>query len=243
MNKKLFLLIPISLLTLGCQGNPSGGNKPIIHDQYFSVTWTDYNGTVLEVDTNVPRGATPSYDGEIPARVSTDQYTYTFASWSPVITPVERDITYMATYSATTNEYTVTWKNYDGEILLTQEHVPYGTEPYYGLDTPYKPSTVDKSYYFNSWQPAVERITGDTVFTATYDEYTRYYLITWKNWDNKTLKISSVAYGSTPVYDGINPTHVADETNTYTFSGWSPEIVTCTGDATYIAQYTAVPIE
>ena len=238
MNKKLLFLLPLVLLPLGC------GNKQNICRDCFTVTWIDYEGTVLEIDKNVEKGTMPSYDSGLPTREATAQYTFEFKAWSPILTPVEKDVTYMATYSATINEYRVTWQNYDGEVLLVQENVPYGTEPYYDIvDTPEKPSTIDKSYFFDGWEPAIAPITGNTVFTATYRESTRCYLITWKNWNNKTLKITSVNYGSMPVYDGINPTHVADETYTYEFSGWSPEVTTCTGDATYIAQFTAIPIE
>ena len=239
MNKKLLVLIPVLFLTLGCGGT----KKPIIGDKTFTVTWTDYDGTVLEVDEKVEKGATPSYDGALPTRAPTAQYTFEFKAWSPALTPVERNVTYMATYSATVNEYTITWKNWNGDVLLVQENVPFGTEPYYDQPTPERPSTVDKSYFFEAWEPAIAPITGNTEYTATYRESTRYYLITWKNWDNKTLKVSSVAYGSMPVYDGINPTHVADDTYTYEFSGWSPEVVICGGEATYIAQYNAIPIE
>lgn len=240
MNKKLLVIIPVLFLTLGCGNN---NKKPIIHDNSFTVTWTDYNGTVLEVDKNVQKGTMPSYDSNLPTREATAQYTFEFKAWSPALTPVNRDVTYMATYSATVREYTVRWTNYDGSLLKEETNVPYGTEPYYGLDTPVKPSTVDKSYYFDVWLPEISKITGDTTFVATYTEATRYYLITWKNWDNRTLKVSSVAYGSMPVYNGINPTHVADDTYTYEFAGWSPEVEICGGDATYVAQYTAIPIE
>ena len=36
----------------------------------FTVTWENFDGTQLEVDSDVPYGATPSYDGDEPARES-----------------------------------------------------------------------------------------------------------------------------------------------------------------------------
>ena len=42
-----------------------------------------------------------------------------------------------------------------------------------------------------------------------------------------------------PVYTGVTPTRPDGAMYTYTFSGWSPEIVVATADADYTAQFTA----
>ena len=56
---------------------------------------------MLETDTNVPYGSTPSFDGETPTRSATDEYTYTFSGWSPALSSVFFDITYTAQFDAT----------------------------------------------------------------------------------------------------------------------------------------------
>ena len=88
-------------------------------------------------------------------------------------------------------------------------------------------------------------------FTGTPDINTTYYVpapapatytVTWKNWDGTELeKDENVAAGSTPSYDGADPTKPEDANNTYTFSGWTPDVVAATADATYTAQFDETP--
>ena len=65
----------------------------------FTVTWKDYDGTVLETDSDVAYGSTPSYDGETPKRDNAGNIKYTFAGWTPEIDTVKGAATYTATYS------------------------------------------------------------------------------------------------------------------------------------------------
>ncbi len=63
------------------------------------------------------------------------------------------------------------------------------------------------------------------------------FAITFNNWDGKNL-LSTAAYeGETPVYTGATPEKEADDTYTYTFKGWDPELTAATADATYTATF------
>ena len=67
----------------------------------YTITWKNYDGSVLETDTNVAYSSTPSYDGATPTRTGDAEYSYTFSGWSPSITSVTGDATYTALYSQT----------------------------------------------------------------------------------------------------------------------------------------------
>ena len=40
----------------------------------YTITWKNYDGSVLEIDTNVAYNSTPSYDGVTPTRPDDDEY-------------------------------------------------------------------------------------------------------------------------------------------------------------------------
>ena len=135
--------------------------------------------------------------------------------------------------------YTVTWVNWDNKELEKDEDVPYGATPKYDGKEPTKAGNAQYSYKFTGWNPALSPVTGDVTYKAQFEAVTNKYTVTWVNWDNKELeKDKDVPYGATPKYDGKEPTKAADAQYTYTFKGWTPEVETVTGDATYKATYT-----
>ena len=75
--------------------------------------------------------------------------------------------------------------------------------------------------------------------TAETSEPETYYTIRFMNWDGEVLQSCQVLKDDMPVYTGARPTKQEDELYTYSFSGWSPFIVSATADADYTAQFTA----
>ena len=218
-------------------------------DQY-TVTWKSEDGeSTLETDANQNYGAATAFNGTIPTKASTAQYTYTFDGWATEAngakeynineTPtVSGNTTYYAHFSAATNKYTILWKNEDGTTLETDENVAYGTTPSYGGETPTKDATAQYTYTFNGWDSEVVAVTGAVTYTATFSETLRSYTITFQNEDGTELQSGSVNYGVTPEYTGETPTKEADTEHTYTFSGWTPALTSVTGEVTYTATYS-----
>lgn len=136
------------------------------------------------------------------------------------------------------NTYTVKWLDADGEILETDNNVPYGTTPEYNGVTPTKAATESQTFSFSGWDPEVTAVTGDVSYTAQFTEAARTYTVTWKDEDGNVLETDEMPYGEMPVYNnGEPPVKAADQQYTYTFKAWSPEVVAVSGDATYTATY------
>lgn len=80
--------------------------------------------------------------------------------------------------------------------------------------------------------------------TADLQLYARWqaetYIITWLNDDGTFLNNTVVQYGQIPTH--AIPTKEPTAEYIYEFSGWIPEVVPVTGDATYTATYQSKPI-
>ena len=205
----------------------------------YTVTFVNDDGTELQ-SGSVPYGELPVYTGETPTKAADAQYTYTFDKWSPEITTVTGAATYTATYSATVNEYTITFVNEDGTVLQ-RGSVAYGDTPEYTGATPTKAADVQYTYTFDTWSPTITAVTGDTTYTATFASTVNTYAVVWKNFDGTILETdNAVEYGETPTYDGDTPVKATadNEGGAYTFRGWDPEISDVTGAVEYTAQFT-----
>ncbi len=64
------------------------------------------------------------------------------------------------------------------------------------------------------------------------------YTVTFVNYDGTELQSGLVEDGATPAYAGETPAKSATAQYTYTFNGWTPDIVAATAAATYTATYS-----
>lgn len=144
------------------------------------------------------------------------------------------------------NTYTVTWRNFDGTVLETDQDVVENTQPDYGGSVPVKPADALNTYEFSGWTPEVKPATSDVTYIAEFTAVAKNnlnYTVYWMNYDGTVLELDNdVVAGSMPSFDGTDPTRASDETNSYTFAGWNPSVAPVTGDVIYTAQFIPKPI-
>ena len=86
-------------LTLYRRGGGTTWYTTSLPQTTFTVTFVDYDGTVLATG-DYKEGDTVTVPAD-PARPADENYTYTFAGWTPAVTTVTGDAIYTATYTAT----------------------------------------------------------------------------------------------------------------------------------------------
>ena len=207
-----------------------------VENKTFTITFYYEDGVTVLDQVTVKYGETPS-TSLIPSKYSEEHYYYSFAGWSPEIVPATGDASYTATYRAIPQQYTVTFKNYNGRILLTT-NAPYGEIPVYAGETPAKPKDKQYTYTFSGWSPELTEVTGPATYTAVFEGTLNQYTVLFLDEDGTELDRQAVDYGAMPVYAGETPQKEEDEQYRYTFKDWSPKLAKVTKDATYRATYT-----
>ena len=137
----------------------------------FTVTWLDEDGTTqLDATNGVPWGtAYASLSAPNPTKEATAACTYTFADWVPQPEEtVTSNATYTASFTETTNKYTVAFAWHGGS---SEADYDYGTRAADVAVPRDPPSYVenDTIYTFTNWNPAVVAdVTGAATYTAQY---------------------------------------------------------------------------
>ena len=177
------------------------------------------NGVIIYLEFKVADDAAP---GTYSITVTYDYENYDIYNYDgePIEFAIQNGAVTVA--AAQPEMHTVTFKDWDGTVLKTQE-VQHGGD----AEAPADPTRV--GYTFTGWDKAFTNITADLVVTAQYEINT--YTVTFKDWDGTVLKTQEVQYGG----DAEAP---ADPTRTgYTFTGWDKAFTNVTADLVVTAQY------
>ena len=177
------------------------------------------NGVIIYLEFKVADDAAP---GTYSITVTYDYENYDIYNYDgePIEFAIQNGAVTVA--AAQPEMHTVTFKDWDGTVLKTQE-VQHGGD----AEAPADPTRV--GYTFTGWDKAFTNIMADLVVTAQYEINT--YTVTFKDWDGTVLKTQEVQYGG----DAEAP---ADPTRTgYTFTGWDKAFTNVTADLVVTAQY------
>ena len=182
------------------------------------------NAYSVEFNANSGTGTMPSqaFVYDTAQALETNRFTkegYTFKGWSTIVNGQDT-VTLYAVWEA--NQYTVTFKDWDGSVLKT-EQVAYNT----AATAPAAPTR--EGYRFTGWDKTFDVITGDTEITA---QYIKTWTVTFKDEDGTVLKTEIVDEGT----GATAPTEPAKEG--HTFAGWNAAFDNVTEDTVVTAIYT-----
>ncbi|MBE6678178.1 MAG: hypothetical protein E7597_05230 [Ruminococcaceae bacterium] len=189
----------------------------VINAQYiqqFTVTFKDYDGTVLKSET-VDAGSSVS------APADPEREGYRFTGWDGTADDVSADLVINAQYI---QQFTVTFKDYDGTVLKS-ETVDAGSS----VSAPADPER--EGYRFTGWDGTADDVSADLVINA---QYIQQFTVTFKDYDGTVLKSETVDTGSS-VSAPANPSRAY-----YSFTGWDKEFTNITNNLIVTAQYTEI---
>ena len=85
--------------------------------RFFTVTWMDEDGNILEKDENVPYRSIPQYNGPTPRKPGTQEQYY-FCGWDPEPAPLTGDAVYIARFSTVPADVCIVTFEGDGGYLV-----------------------------------------------------------------------------------------------------------------------------
>ena len=180
----------------------------------YSVTFLDYDGTLLGTDT-------VEYGGSATAPENPTREGYDFTGWDSDFSCVKGDMTVTAQYEI--KKYTVTFVDWDGTVLSEQQVEYQGSAA-----APENPTR--EGHTFKCWDKDFSYITEDLTVTAQYD--VNDYTVTYLDYDGTLLYTETVTYGTAATYS--EEPHYRD----HVFKAWEgADLEFIRGDVTVTASY------
>ena len=200
--------------------------------------WIGSNKTVSVYNQNNKVISSISYSGEANTWVPVFRYLYTYDSSNREIEKtVEKSENSDWVYS---EKYA---KEYKGSTLTKDNS-------YLWLNSKWVFTARYEDYYDSDAQAKIRREirgswSGGSLISFS-DKFYHYacdiasFTVKFTNYDGTVLASTSVNQGQKPEFKGTEPSKPATEQYSYSFKGWSPEIVVATKNATYVAEYDSV---
>ena len=211
-------------------------SKDYVNSEPFKVDETTYNP--VEVKNNGVLVGTYTFSGWTVKNYESKEYKIDNA-----------DVEIVGTWTYTPATYTITFQDYDGtQISKTDYH--YGDKVVVP-GNPTRGNAGGYTYTFSGWDSAVSAtVVGSKLYTAQYNATlivipnppvpaVTTFTVTFVDYDGAVLKTQTVTKGADALAP-VDPTRVADDTNTYTFKGWDKDYTNVQTDLTVTAQYTEV---
>ena len=173
-------------------------------------------------------GISASYDFHVQNKILNTSLTFKLASIS-MAKGESKSLTLNKTYNSNEN---ITFKSSNEDIVSINEE---------SINISSSEITFDIKALATG-KATITAITEESGLTATCEVNVisnDFFTITFVNEDGTVLQSSQVREFEMPAYTGATPTKAASEEYTYTFVGWTPELVPVTTDATYTATYSA----
>ncbi|MBQ8028238.1 MAG: Ig-like domain-containing protein [Clostridia bacterium] len=231
-----------------------GAGKPAV----YTINFYDKDGNHLNAGSNQYSHNSVVTAPEVEQTIDTDDSLYTFvafkdANGNTYAQTATGDAEYTAEY--TKKDYAdISFYNYDGTLIYSLDgkensifvgdKVPVYDEEAYKL--PERATDPVGSYNFTGWAdslgneviPGTDSLTGDTYLYAQFETVYKNYTVKFLNDDGTEYSVGPYHYGDPVAIPEENPTKAADETYTYSFRAWDPEVEeVCYKDATYTATY------
>ena len=146
--------------------------KEVDNTPSYTVTFKNHDGEVLETLT-VRHGSSATYTGETPVKEETESYSYEFIGWDKSLENITGELEVTAQFKEIeiSREYTVVFKNYNGEVLETVT-VKEGEAATYTGSTPKKPMNGNLRYEFSTWDKEFDNVTSDLEVVALFSSST-----------------------------------------------------------------------
>ncbi|MCQ2360341.1 MAG: starch-binding protein [Paludibacteraceae bacterium] len=183
----------------------------------YTVTFQDEDGAELQ-KSDVEYGVVPKYNGAVPTKPSTAQYTYTFAGWDKDVVAVKTAVTYTATYNKVINEYNVILSTSVGGTANGSGKYKYGSNAVIE-------AVPSAGYEFVQWSddntenPRTLEVLKDVSYTAIFGVKTLTVELTADSEKGSVYGAGKYTYGKTA-------TVYAKPAAGYMFASWSDGVTT-----------------